>query len=71
MYLMGRILIVVGLLIAVVGILLLFVGRIPFLGRLPGDFVIQRRQFTFYFPIATCVVLSLLLTLVLYLFGRR
>lgn len=71
MYPMGRILIVVGLLIAVVGILLLFVGRIPFLGRLPGDFVIQRRQFTFYFPIATCVVLSLLLTLVLYLFGRR
>lgn len=71
MYPMGRILIVVGLLIAVVGILVLFVGRIPFLGRLPGDFVIQRRQFTFYFPIATCVVLSLLLTLVLYLFGRR
>ncbi|MGQ9561672.1 MAG: DUF2905 domain-containing protein [Candidatus Oleimicrobiaceae bacterium] len=71
MYPVGRMLIVVGLLIAVVGILLLFVGRIPFLGRLPGDFVIQRRQFTFYFPIATCVVLSLLLTLVLYLFGRR
>ncbi len=68
---MGRMLIAGGLLLAGVGVLILFAGRIPFLGRLPGDLVVQRKHFTFYFPIATCVVLSLLLTLVLYLFSRR
>ena len=64
-------LILVGLLLTAVGVFLLLVRQVPFIGRLPGDIVIQRKHFTFYFPIATCVVLSLLLTVVLYLFSRR
>jgi hypothetical protein len=59
---MGRVLIVAGLAIAAVG-LLISLG-VPF-GRLPGDIVVRRGSFSFYFPIVTCIVLSLLATLLL------
>ena len=54
----------------VVGLLLILAGRLPFLGRLPGDIRVTRGHFTFYFPLATCLVLSLLLTLILNLVAR-
>lgn len=62
----GWLLIVVGILIAVVGLVWLLSPAIPWLGRLPGDIVIERDNFRFYFPLATCIVLSLLLTGVLW-----
>lgn len=68
---LGRVLIVVGLLIAASGLFLLLVGRVPFLGRLPGDIAIQRGNWSVYFPIVTCIVLSIALTIVLNLFARR
>jgi DUF2905 family protein len=68
---LGKTLIVLGGLILVVGVLLVLVGRIPGLGRLPGDIVVQRGNWTFYFPLATSIVLSLLLTLVIWFIGRR
>jgi len=58
-------LLIVGLLIAFVGILLILAPRVPFLGRLPGDIVIQRDGFSCFFPLATMVVLSILLSLLL------
>jgi hypothetical protein len=58
----GRLLVVIGLLIAGVGLLMTM--GVPF-GRLPGDVVVRRGSFSFYFPIVTCVVLSVLLTIVL------
>jgi hypothetical protein len=67
---LGRIIIYVGLFLVVLGLLISFAGRIPWLGQLPGDIYIQRERFTFYFPIVTCLVISALLTLVLYLFRR-
>ena len=67
----ATILIAFGLLIAVTGVVLLLVGRVPWIGRLPGDIHIQRGNFTFYFPLATSLLLSVVLTLVLYLLGRR
>jgi len=67
----GRILIAFGLLIALAGVVLVLVGRVPWIGRLPGDIHIQRGNFTFYFPLATSLLLSLALTLVFYLLGRR
>jgi hypothetical protein len=67
---MGRVLLVVGVVLALLGLLLTFAGRIPGLGKLPGDFVVRRGSFTFYFPLATSVVLSLLLTLLIRLFRR-
>ncbi len=67
----GRMLVVFGLLIALVGVALVLVGRVPWLGRLPGDVHIQRGNWTFYFPLATSLLLSVVLTLILWLLGRR
>jgi len=67
----ARLLILFGIVLAVLGGLLLVVGKIPFIGRLPGDFYIQRGNFTFYFPLATSILISILLTLLFSLFTRR
>jgi len=70
----GKILLVVGVAVVAVGALLLFGIRLPFrLGRLPGDIAYQGRHGSFYFPITTCIVLSLALTLLMWIinFFRR
>ena len=67
----GKLLIIVGGFIVVVGLVLFLGLRIPFLGRLPGDFSVDRGNVHFYFPIVTCLLLSLVLTLLLNLFFRR
>lgn len=67
---LGRTLIVLGLLLAVVGVVLVFAGRIPWLGNLPGDISIQRERYSFYFPITTSIIISVILSLVLYFFRR-
>ena len=64
-------LIVLGIVIAAVGVVVVLAGRVPGLGRLPGDIHVERGNWTFYFPLGTSIVLSLLLTLVLWLIGRR
>jgi hypothetical protein len=68
---LGKLLILFGVVLAVVGGLLLLVGKVPFLGRLPGDIVIRRENWSFYFPLTTGIVISVLLTLIFSLFGRR
>jgi Protein of unknown function (DUF2905) len=65
-------LIIAGLLLLVAGVIVTFGERLPVrLGRLPGDFVIRGKSGTFYFPVVTCIILSLLLTAIGWLFGRR
>ncbi len=68
---LGKMLILFGVVMALVGGLLLLAGKIPFLGRLPGDIVIRRENWSFYFPLTTSIVISILLTLLLSLFRRR
>jgi len=68
---LGKSLIFMGLFIAFIGLLLAWGGKIPYLGRLPGDIIIRKGNFTFYFPVVTCIVLSVLLTLIFSLFFRR
>ena len=65
---MGRFLIISGLLLAAVGVLINL--GVP-IGRLPGDFTIRRGSFTFYFPLATSIIASILLTLLFSFFSRR
>jgi hypothetical protein len=65
---MGRTLIILGLLIAGVGVLMTL--GLP-IGRLPGDFTIRRGNFSFYFPLTTSIIASILVTLIMMLFGRR
>ena len=70
---LGKLLITIGVVFIGIGILLVFSDRFSFLriGRLPGDIIYRRGNFTFYFPIVTSIVLSLILTLAFWLFGRR
>ena len=68
----GRILIVCGLILLVLGVLVTFGERLPIrLGRLPGDIIIRSKNTTFYFPIMTSLLLSVLLSLILWIFNRR
>jgi len=67
---LGKMFLLTGLLLVVVGLLLLFADRIPFIGRLPGDICLHKGNFTFYFPIVTCLILSILITLVLSFFRK-
>ena len=67
----GRTLITLGLVLVAAGVLLTFAGRLPFkLGRLPGDIFVQGKNSTFYFPIVTCLVLSAIFSLVMWLMRR-
>ncbi len=68
---MGRLLMTVGIVIAIIGAVFYFGGRFTRLGRLPGDISIRRGNFTFYFPLATSVIISLLLSAILWLVRRR
>jgi len=68
---LGKLLIALGGLIVLVGVVLVLFDRIPGVGRLPGDIVVRRGNFTFYFPLATSLILSLLLTGLFWFLGRR
>ncbi|MFQ5579408.1 MAG: DUF2905 domain-containing protein [Nitrospiria bacterium] len=63
MFDIGRALITFGLLLIVIGGLVILLGKIPGIGKLPGDLLIQRKNFTFYFPWVTCLLISLILSL--------
>jgi hypothetical protein len=67
---MGKLLIVVGIICIIAGVLITYADRIPFLGKLPGDIAVEKGNLRFYFPIATSIVLSLLVSLILYLIQR-
>lgn len=67
---LGKLLIVIGLGCLAAGLLVMALGRIPWLGRLPGDIYIRRGNLSFYFPLATCIVISIALSLLLMLFKR-
>jgi len=67
----GKLLVVAGLFLVVLGIVFMAAGKVPFLGRLPGDISIQRDHFSFYFPLTTCLILSLVFSLFFRFFGRK
>jgi hypothetical protein len=67
----GKILIIIGLVIAGVGGLILLGGKIPWIGRLPGDFYYKGKNFSFYFPLATSIIISIILTIILMFIGRK
>ncbi|MDD5688337.1 MAG: DUF2905 domain-containing protein [Elusimicrobia bacterium] len=67
----GKILIITGLVFVFVGIILVFNIKIPYLGKLPGDIYIKKENFTFYFPLSTSIVLSVLLSFILWLISKK
>jgi uncharacterized membrane protein len=67
---MGKLLIIVGIVFILAGLWILYLPRIPFLGKLPGDIAIERENFRFYMPITSAILVSLLLSLIIYLINR-
>jgi hypothetical protein len=67
---LARFLILLGVILVVLGLALLLLPKIPGLGRLPGDIIIKRENFTFYFPLGTCILVSLILSLIFWLLRR-
>ena len=67
---LGKLLILMGVFIILIGVLLVIGEKIPWLGRLPGDIIIRKKNFTFYFPIVTSILISIILTLLFTLFRK-
>ena len=68
---LGKILVFAGIVLIVIGALFMFSGKMPWLGRLPGDIYIQKKNFSLYFPVTTSVIISIVLYLVLMLMRKR
>jgi hypothetical protein len=67
---LGKGFIYLGLVLVVIGVVLILAGKLPWLGRLPGDISIERDNFSFYFPLATSILVSIIISLVLYFLRR-
>lgn len=67
---MGKLLITIGIVFIIVGVILHFSKNMPFLGKLPGDIYIKREKFSFYFPLASGILISIILSIILYLIQR-
>jgi len=67
---LGKVLIVTGLVMAGLGMLLILTPKVPWLGKLPGDILVKKENLRIYFPITTCIIVSIVLTILFYLFKR-
>jgi len=68
---LAKIFIVSGLLLTVTGIIMLLLGKIPGIGKLPGDILIKKESFTFYFPLTTCIIISIIVSVLFYLWKNK
>ena len=71
MNILSKTIIVCGIILIAVGVVLQFASKIPWLGRLPGDIYIRKENFSFYFPLTTSIIISIVLSLLFYLFVKR
>jgi hypothetical protein len=67
---LGRMLIILGAVIILIGVVLILANKIPFIGRLPGDIFVKRENFTFYFPLTTCIIISIVLSLIFWILRK-
>lgn len=67
---LGKVLIITGIALIIIGALIMLANKIPFIGKLPGDFSWKSKNWTFYFPLGTSILLSILISLVFYLFQK-
>jgi len=68
---LGKSLVIIGIIIIIIGLFAAYGPKIPYFGKLPGDIHIKRDNFVFYFPLATSIIISVILSLILYFFTRR
>ena len=67
----AKMLMMIGAVLMLVGLSVYIFGKVPGIGKLPGDILIKKDNFTFYFPVATSILISLILSLILFLWNRR
>jgi len=67
----GRIIIFIGLLVVVIGFVFVLGSKLPFIGKLPGDIAIEKRNYSFHFPVTTCIIISIILSFVLWFLNKR
>jgi len=67
---MGKFLIIIGIICIAVGLLITYLPKIPFLGKLPGDITVERDNFKFYFPLMTSIIISVILSLLIFLYNK-
>lgn len=67
----AKIIIFIGLLLVAMGLVCMVGNKLPFIGKLPGDIAIERKNYSFYFPVTTCIVISIVLSFIFWLFNKR
>ena len=67
----GKIIIFIGLLLVAIGLVCMVGNKLPFIGKLPGDIAIERKNYSFYFPVTTCIFISIILSFIFWLFNKR
>ena len=68
---LGKSIIFIGIVLIIIGILMTVAGKIPGFGKLPGDIFIKKENFSFYFPLTTCILLSIVLSAIMYFFNKK
>jgi len=67
----GKSIIAIGIVLIIVGVFMTVAGKIPGVGKLPGDIFIKKENFSFYFPLTTCILLSVIFSVIMYFFGKK
>lgn len=67
----AKLIIALGIILVIIGVVLLYAKDIPFIGKLSGDIHIEKKNYSFHFPITTCILLSVIISLLFYLFSKR
>ncbi len=68
---LGKSIILIGIVLIVIGIIMTVAGKIPGVGKLPGDILIKKENFSFYFPLTTCILLSIIISAIMYFFSKK
>lgn len=68
---LGKSIIAIGIVLVVVGVIITMAGKIPGVGKLPGDIFIKKDNFSFYFPLTTCILVSIIFSVIMYWIGKR
>jgi len=68
---LGKSIISIGIILIILGVLITVVSKMPGIGKLPGDFFIKKENFSFYFPITTCILISIFLSIVMHFLGKK
>lgn len=67
---MAKVMILIGVVLIAIGLVILVFPRLPILGKLPGDILVKKENYTFYFPLATSIVISIIISLILYVINK-